>query len=126
MSLNRKTLGSLGEAAAERFLLKKGYKILERNYRLRSGEIDLIALDQNVMVFIEVKTKISRDFGKPVQAVTPHKQDQISRVAISYIQRKGWANKDCRFDVLSLEVSGEKAFVTHYKNAFPLSPRFRY
>ena len=119
------SLGRSGEAAAERYCQSKGYKILERNYRLRGGEIDLIASDHGTLVFVEVKTRHSEKFGQGELAVTRHKQDQMSKIALSYIQTKGLSG-DCRFDVIALLVghTGDKARLTHYKNAFPLSERY--
>jgi len=119
-----KTLGRTGEAAAERYLSKLGYSILDRNYRTRGGEIDLVVSDRDTLVFVEVKTRESERYGEAVQAVTPHKQEQMSKTALAYLQSRNLGERPCRFDVIALKVEGEKAKLTHYKNAFPLSEKF--
>jgi putative endonuclease len=94
-------LGEKGEGLAAKFLRKKGYKIIEQNYQTRIGEIDIIAMDGETLVFVEVKTRESLYYGRPFEAVTGLKRRKISNVATLYLKRL----KDvppCRFDVVSI------------------------
>jgi len=83
-TLNKQT-GKLGENMAAKFLEAKGYKILDRNYSTKFGELDIIALDSTTLVFVEVKTKTSDQFGTPEEMITPHKLHQIQNTAQSYL-----------------------------------------
>ena len=118
MSLFRKLLGKEGEDRAARFLSKQGYKILERNYSTRSGEIDLIALHQGIIVFVEVKTRTSNAFGAPELAVTPQKQRSMVKAALGYIKHKKLHQVPCRFDVVA--ISGAEKEVELIQNAFEM------
>ena len=100
--LNNRSKGRDGEERAEEYLVIKGYKILEKNYKTRIGEIDIIALDGKTLVFIEVKTRKTASHGLPADAVNAKKQGRIGRVALSYISDKKFVNQPCRFDVLSI------------------------
>lgn len=115
----RKLFGQWGEDAASLHLKKQGMKIVERNYRNRIGEIDIIAKDGETLVFIEVKSRKSRAFGEPTEAVTVRKQQQILRVAQAYLVKHGGIDRAVRFDVVSI-VSGKQLTVEHVKNAFGL------
>lgn len=106
--------GKYGEALAEKFLLKQKYKIIERNYRNKIGEIDLIAKDDTVLVFVEVKFRSSAVFGLPREAVNAHKIQKIQNAALLFLQEKGLENQEIRFDVV--DILGET--ITHIKNAF--------
>lgn len=117
MSLVRKMLGKAGEDRAARFLAKQGYKILERNYRVPSGEIDLIALHRGEVVFVEVKTRTSDAFGAPELAVTPRKQRQMVKAALGYIKYKKLHQVPCRFDVVAINEASEKE-IELIQNAF--------
>ncbi|MEK6698227.1 MAG: YraN family protein [Nitrospirota bacterium] len=117
MSLLRKMLGKAGEDRAARFLVKQGYKILERNYRVPSGEIDLIALHKGEVVFVEVKTRTSDAFGAPELAVTPRKQRQMVKAALGYIKYKKLHQVPCRFDVVAINEASEKE-IELIQNAF--------
>lgn len=117
MSLIRKMLGKAGEDRAARFLAKQGYKILERNYRVPSGEIDLIALHKGEVVFVEVKTRTSDAFGAPELAVTPRKQRQMVKAALGYIKYKKLHQVPCRFDVVAINEAAEKE-IELIQNAF--------
>ncbi len=97
--------GRAGEDAAAAFLLARGYRIIVRNYRRRFGEIDIIAEDGAVLVFVEVKSRQSNRFGSPFEAVDRRKQRQISRVALDYITRYGKENRPARFDVVAVELT---------------------
>jgi putative endonuclease len=117
VSLIRKMLGKAGEDRAARFLAKQGYKILERNYRVPSGEIDLIALHRGEVVFVEVKTRTSDAFGAPELAVTPRKQRQMVKAALGYIKYKKLHQVPCRFDVVAINEASEKE-IELIQNAF--------
>jgi putative endonuclease len=104
--MDRKALGVRGEDLAVQHLTANGYKILERNYRLSHQEIDIIAREGGAVVFVEVKTFRSTQYGGPKEAVGNRKQGRIIRVALSYLARHGMSNVDCRFDVVAIEVSG--------------------
>lgn len=112
-------LGRKGETAAGKFLKKKGYRVLEQNYRCSHGEIDLIAQDGDTLVFVEVKTRTSKLFGSPASAVNYRKQQQISKAAFHYLSEKHLIDTDARFDVISILMEGEKeAEHTHIIDAF--------
>lgn len=115
----RQILGDKGEKQAARYLKKKGYKIVTSNYRCQYGEIDLIARDADILIFIEVKTRTSCDFGGPAAAVDFRKQKQISKVAHHYLVTHHNDDVDARFDVISiLSPSGKKTEIEHIINAF--------
>ena len=119
MSLFKKTLGKEGEDRAAQFLAKKGYKILERNYSTRSGEIDLVALHNGEMVFVEVKTRTSDACGAPELAVNPRKQLRMIKAALSYIKYKKLHQMPCRFDVVAITTAAENG-VELIQNAFEM------
>ena len=98
------TLGQQGEALARDFLLKNGYRILERNFRNRLGEIDVIAEEQGFICFIEIKTRHSTQCGSPFEAVSKFKQKQIARVAMSYLRSYRREDRPCRFDVVGITI----------------------
>lgn len=117
--LNR-LFGNRGERTAARFLRKQGMKVLHRQYRNRLGEIDLIASDGDAIVFVEVKTRSSREAGDPVEAVTFTKQRQLTKLALAYLKRYGLLEHAARFDVVAIlwPDAGGKPEITHYRNAF--------
>jgi putative endonuclease len=98
----RKELAQIGEDHAARFLASKGYRIKERNYRTRAGEVDLIAEQDDTLVFIEVKARSSNDFGSPVEAVTPWKQRTIARLAASYLSLCERRERLTRYDIVAV------------------------
>lgn len=100
---NRVAIGRAGEEAAARFLIARGYRIVEQNVRFRSGEIDIVARDGATLVFIEVKTRRSSQFGTPAEAVNRTKQQRLIRLAELYLASRGIARTHCRFDVVSVE-----------------------
>ncbi len=102
MSTTPHDLGRQGELAALSHLVGKGYRILERNYRYRRNEIDIIAKEGATLCFIEVKTRASRAAGDPLEAVTPEKQREIIRAASAYLAHLGEPEPDCRFDVVGI------------------------
>ena len=115
----RHRLGSLGEEAAARALRKAGLKILERRFRVRAGEIDLIAKLGELIVFVEVKTRRGTDFGYPAEAVTATKRRRLARVALHYLTRHGWLDRPSRFDVVEVIAGGDEVrSVRHFEDAF--------
>lgn len=113
--MNTRSLGAQYEQQAAEFLKKQGYLILQKNYRCRLGEIDLIAKDNETLVFVEVKYRKNDKMGYPSQAVTYQKQRTISKVAGEYLMRHSYGlNLPCRFDVVS--ILGKE--ITVIKNAF--------
>lgn len=119
MSLLTKLLGKEGEDRAARFLEKRGYRILERNYSTRSGEIDLIALHDGAVAFVEVKTRTSSAYGAPELAVTPRKQQRMVKAALGYIKQKKLHQVPCRFDVVAISSEREQE-VELIQNAFEM------
>lgn len=103
MTLKQKKLGAKGEEIATRYLKKKGYRIIERNYRVRLGEIDIIAEHGGELVFIEVKTRSDILFGSPFESITAQKQQQLSKVALDYINKTQCHDHPARFDVVGIE-----------------------
>lgn len=119
MSLERKKLGADTEFLAAQFLNEKGFKVVERNFRCSIGEIDLIALDVQTLVFVEVKSRRSLRFGAPSQAVNWQKQKRLFRLAQWYLKLKKIQDKPCRFDVVSVYAPDEgKPQIKHIPNAF--------
>lgn len=113
--MNNRSVGRDKEALGAEYLEKSGYKILERNFYCRVGEIDIIARDSDTLVFVEVKYRKAAGFGMPEEAVSYVKQEKIYRAAMYYIYKFHKTNDVlCRFDVIAVE--GEE--IRHYKNAF--------
>lgn len=95
--------GNLGEELACRYLRKQGYKILERNYRIRGGEIDIVAKEGETLVFIEVKTRYSYDYGLPKESMTFWKIKVLLKTAKFYIQKINWGDKEYRLDFIGVD-----------------------
>ncbi len=124
MSFLGKLLGRSGEDRAAKHLAKLGYRVLERNYRTKQGEIDLIALDGDTVVFVEVKTRTSDAYGAPELAVDQRKQGRMVKAALGYLRQKKLHQMACRFDVVA--ISGEDdPQVDVIRNAFEMD-RTRY
>lgn len=121
MTKERISKGKIGEEIAAGFLIKEGYKVLERNFRCPLGEIDIVALDSGTLVFVEVKTRSSNSFGLPEEAVNHRKQHQMAKVAQLYIARKKLFNNPARFDVVAVTISNGKEEVRLIRNAFDIS-----
>ena len=119
--MNRRQTGAYYEEVAEAYLQNAGYRILEKNFRCRLGEVDIIALHRDILVFIEVKYRASADRGLPTDAVNRQKQMRISNVASYYVySHREYAGYNCRFDVVSI-VGDEVAL---FQNAFQYCGRF--
>ena len=107
MTQERLKFGRDGESAALNFLKKKGYRILEKNFRSKVGEIDIIAEQDGVIVFVEVKARADHEFGHPFNALTPAKQKKIIQTAQSFLVRKRISDKTLRSDVVALTTNTE-------------------
>jgi len=115
--MNHIELGQQGETLAVNHLTTKGYKILERNYRWKNAEIDIVCTKKNELIIVEVKTRHTAAFGEPYEAVSRAKQRQIIRVTNKYIEN-GNVNADVRFDVISIVLNNSSMRLQHIENAF--------
>lgn len=117
---NYQSLDRRGERAAERHVRRLGYKIVARRERGRLGELDLIAVDQRTIVFIEVKTRRSHDAGRPDEAVDADKQQRLTRLALAYLKHHDLLEHPARFDVIGVTWpdGAKKPTIAHYQNAF--------
>ena len=114
----RATLGKLGEDLACLELERRGYEILERRYRRRGGEIDIIARDGATLVFVEVKAREGDDFGDGADAVTARKRRHMTAIALDYMARAGSVERPCRFDVVSIRFDRRPPAIELFRNAF--------
>jgi putative endonuclease len=114
----RQSFGKTGEDLACEELERRGYAILARRYRSRFGEIDIVARCGPVIVFVEVKARAGDEFGGSAAAVTPWKQRRIAQMAVDYIARHSLHNEPCRFDVVTVDVKGNRPGIVVYVNAF--------
>lgn len=112
----KKTVGDFGEDLVEEYLRKKGYDILDRNFRKSFGEIDIIARIDEIVVFVEVKTRKNKDFANPSEAVTISKQQKIIKASQAYLMENDLTDSIIRFDVAEvIRVDGE---INYIENAF--------
>ena len=100
--------GNYGEGLACEYLKGQGYKIMERNYRIRGGEIDIVAMDKDTLVFVEVKTRWSHEFGPPAESMTPWKIKYLIKTAMFYVLKIGWGNKEYRLDFVGMDFADDK------------------
>ncbi len=119
MGIESYELGKQGEEIAEKYLVKQGYQILEKNYRSRQGEVDIIARDRDFLVFVEVKCYSYRSYGSPVGAVRKAKKQSLIHAAQTYLYKKNIQDTYCRFDVIAIykKFNGEQ-LIEHYRDAF--------
>jgi putative endonuclease len=117
-------LGAWGEETAARFLIDKGYRILDRNWHAAHGELDLVAVDGETLVFVEVKARRRHEFGWPEEAVTPAKQARLRKTAWAYLQDHEQVESDFRFDVVAIDQgpAGDVVRLEHYVNAIGAEP----
>lgn len=120
--MSRET-GNRGEVLAESFLTDKGFTILQRGYKFRNGEIDIVARDGAFLVFVEVKTVnlaggMKMDFGEPESWLTPRKQAFLKRAAEHYLFKHEIVDTDCRFDLVTVRLYADREDIRHYPNAF--------
>ncbi|MCX5857166.1 MAG: YraN family protein [Deltaproteobacteria bacterium] len=118
--MRRIRMGKLGEDLAVAYLQKAGYRILAQNYRCLYGEVDIIALDGDFIVFIEVKSRKSERFGQPQEAVGLEKQKKLSRISLHYLQQKRLENRNARFDVMAVKLLPDGTRIELIRNAFNL------
>lgn len=109
--------GLIGENIACEYIIQDGMEIIERNFRCKMGEIDIIAKDKDELVFIEVKTRGQKKYGTPSEAVGKTKKKHIYRVAEYYLMINHIENVFCRLDVIEIYMEGELCKVNHLKNA---------
>lgn len=115
--MSHTSLGRRGEEAVRRYLEGKGYRLADRNFRRRGGELDLIMWDGDVLAVIEVKTRLNLTFGYPVEAVTKEKQRRIRLCTEVYLMERE-LDVPVRFDVVEVLARGDRARVHHIRNAF--------
>jgi len=115
------TTGKLGEQMAAAYLEKAGYLILEQNYRCRFGEIDIVAKDGDTIVFVEVKSRRSENYGLPQLAVGHEKQRRISKISLYYLQTHCFYCSNARFDVVAVSLRAENSHIELIKDAFELA-----
>lgn len=115
----RQKLGKTGEDLAVRELISRGYAILDRRYRTRHGEIDIVCDDRGTIVFVEVRAKATGECGPAAESITRQKMRKITGCAVDYLSRHHLANRPCRFDVVAIDDAlGARPIVTIYANAF--------
>ncbi|HEX8949198.1 MAG TPA: YraN family protein [Dissulfurispiraceae bacterium] len=112
-----RSFGVKGEDVAAAYLKKKGYKILQRNYRTPLGEADIIAKDRDTIVFVEVKARTTEAYGQPFEAVDCRKQERLRRIALFYL-KQAKAEMPLRFDVISIMSRSGRDVVHHIVEAF--------
>jgi putative endonuclease len=118
MTMQRQAFGKAGENVAVAELERRGYVILDRRYRTRHGEIDIIAREGEATVFVEVKARTHAEFGTAAEAVTRQKQRRLASMALDYLARHRLLERPCRFDVVAVDGAGAGAAVTVYRSAF--------
>lgn len=117
--MDRKTLGHHGEQAAAIYLIEEGYIILDHNWRCEHGEIDLIALSRHELVFVEVRTRASAQFGTPEDSLTQAKAERLMQTAQAYLESHPWDEINWRIDLIAIECepSGKLIRLDHYPRA---------
>ena len=118
MEKYNKIIGNYGEDCAAKFLEKNKYKIIERNFSCKFGEIDIIAKDKNILVFVEVKSRTNEMYGTPAMAVNYYKRKNIVKTAKYYIMKNKLQNEFCRFDVVEILLENDDNNIRLIKNAF--------
>jgi putative endonuclease len=119
--MEKKALGKKGEELALRYLKKNGYRIIERNYVCKMGEMDIIAKEKETLVFVEVKTRTSTSFGPPQLAVNFSKQRQMSKVALHFLKENHLEEVKARFDVVAILLGPKGEEIELIKDAFDLN-----
>lgn len=118
-NMYNKKVGSFGEMLALRYLENSNYKILDRNFNTSYGEIDIIAKEKNEYVFIEVKTRTSKKYGRPAEAVNFKKEKHIQNASKIYIYKHKLENKYIRYDIIEIYfIDKEKYYINHLRNNF--------
>ena len=119
MTYARQELGKTGEDLAVRELTARGYAVLDRRYRTRHGEIDIVCDDNGTIVFVEVRARTTADFGRAAESVTALKRRRVTSCAVEYLARHRLTHRSCRFDVVVIDdARGSAPQITVYSNAF--------
>lgn len=118
MNFYNREIGEFGENEACKYLAKLGYTIISRNFYTVRGEIDVIAIDKDEYVFFEVKTRTSRKFGAPVEAINKSKMNHIIKSSKYFIYKNGLEAKNIRFDIIEVYINDKNVFINHIKNVF--------
>lgn len=126
MFKQKKYLGNSGESRAASFLIDNGYKILAKNYRTKSGEIDIVASDKDTICFVEVKTRSTDRFGFPQEAILNSKKRRIAKTALLFLKEKKLLDKKARFDVVAIIFQRGLPKIDLIRNAFELDARYTY
>lgn len=113
-----KDIGKIGEEQAYKYLINNNYEILERNFLCRSGEIDIIAKNNDEYVFIEVKTRVSKRYGTPAEAVNINKQKHIINATRYFVYKNSLENSNIRFDIIEVYLNKNSKLINHIKSAF--------
>jgi putative endonuclease len=116
--VSRAKRGTAGEDLAVAHLEKKGYRILQRNFRFEHGEIDIVAEIDATLVFVEVKARRSSSFGEPEDAVTGRKRERIHRTASGYLFERNIDDRACRFDIIAISRCDGQPVIRHIEDAF--------
>ena len=121
-AMDNRGVGKRGEEIAASYLKGQKFTIVERNFRCKGGEVDIIAREGNTLVFVEVKSRRTLLFGPPQMALTPFKQRQISKAALTWLAQKKLFGTSARFDVIAILLPDhEVPVIEHIRNAFDLS-----
>lgn len=115
-----KDIGSFGEALARDYLISKGYKILNMNFRNKFGEIDIICKKNNLLIFCEIKSRYSNSFGSPIESITCYKQKQIIKLSELYVISKKYYNFSVRYDIIEVifNTITSSHIINHVQDAF--------
>ncbi|MFR7993669.1 MAG: YraN family protein [Clostridium sp.] len=115
-----KDIGSFGEALAKDYLISKGYKILNMNFRNKFGEIDIICKKNNLLIFCEIKSRYSNSFGSPIESITCYKQKQIIKLSELYLISKKYYNFNVRYDIIEVifNTITSSHIINHVQDAF--------
>lgn len=116
----QKKIGDIGEKIAEDYLVKKGYQVLDRKFITRFGELDLVTLDRDCVVFIEVKTRTSMTFGTPEESITPAKLERLEKAGLLWLQANPSSPDDWRIDAIAILLDSHQQAeeIRHYNNIF--------
>ena len=106
--MNTRQVGYDAEELACNYLLKRGFKILKRNFTIRGGEIDIVAMDGAVLVFVEVKARYSHEYGLPQESITPWKIRALKKTALFYVLQSKWGDRSYRIDLVAVDYTSEK------------------
>ncbi len=116
---HNKILGEKGERAARQYLERRGFEIIDANWTCGFGEVDIVAIDEETLVFVEVKTRSGIEHGLPEEAITQTKRKKYEKIAMAYLEQSEYNDLPIRFDAISITLMAEdRAFLRHHKNAF--------